>query len=153
MARDDDEDSGGGKGARSAAQVRSVSHAASGGHNLGKGTPARNQIIQARQLAWNITEDDDEDEGDPMAAYAYVEYPKHVYPWPDEPKRFVQVNNADEEVTALAQGTIVREEDERKRLVALAEVKGVQVDGRWGLGRMEKALSDAGHDHTANPFA
>jgi hypothetical protein len=86
-------------------------------------------------------------------AYQYFEYPKHVYPDPERPKHYVVVNSEAEEELAMAGSAVVRDEDERKRLMALAEVKGVNVDGRWSLHRMKKTLSEAGHDPEADPFA
>jgi len=84
---------------------------------------------------------------------AYQEYPKHVYPWSDDPKRYVMVRNEAEEAEAMAQGQVIRTEDERKRLVAVAEVGGLtKFDGRWSIDRMTTELKNAGLDPTANPF-
>ena len=82
------------------------------------------------------------------ANYQWQEYPKHVTV---EGRLFV-CNNQAEEDQARATGSIVREADERKRLVALAEVKGVQVDKRWSLDRIAKVLTDNGYDATLDPF-
>lgn len=83
----------------------------------------------------------------------FQEYPKHVYPDPDDRKKYVVVNSEEEEHLALKGTPIVRDEDERKRLLAVAEVNDLQVDGRWSIGRMKKVIADAGFDPEANPFA
>lgn len=84
----------------------------------------------------------------------YQEFPKHVYPWPDDPKRYIQVRNEAEEAEAMAQGALVRPEDERKRLVAIAEVGGLtRFDRRWGIDRMIAELKNAGLNPDANPLA
>lgn len=84
--------------------------------------------------------------------FEYQEYPKLIYNDPANPSAFVKVNNEDEEAAVLAGGRVLREEDERGRLVALAEVKGVQIDKRWKPERIAAAIKDAGHDPQADPF-
>lgn len=85
--------------------------------------------------------------------YSYQEYPKHVYPNPDDRKAFVVVNSEAEETEAMGGKKIVREEDEKRRLIALAEVKGVKVDRRWSAEKMVHAITEAGFDASLDPFA
>jgi|GEM_PF-4674420 len=81
--------------------------------------------------------------------YEFREFPKFVTPDGGEP---VLVQNAEEEAEALKTGEApIREEDERKRLIILAEVKGVQIDKRWSAARMTKTIEDAGFDPTLDP--
>lgn len=82
-------------------------------------------------------------------AYVYHEYPKAVTR-PDG--KVVRCENEAEEEIAMQGEAIIREVDERKRLIKLAEVKGVTVDGRWSLARMETALTEAGFDANLDPF-
>lgn len=83
--------------------------------------------------------------------YEFQEYPKWVQP---PVGAAVIVNDEDEEAEVMATGELApREEDERVRLYAVAEVTGTQIDKRWSLERIAKAIEDAGHDSTANPFA
>lgn len=140
MARDDDQESG--SLAKTARSMRSLGHGTSGGHHPSVARPgSRNQIT--RKPSWA------DDDGDDMSAsYVYEEYPKHVTV---EGKLFV-CNNQAEEDQARATGSLVKEADERKRLIALAEVKGVQIDRRWALDRIAKALTDAGYDASMDPF-
>lgn len=81
----------------------------------------------------------------------YQEYPKHIYPDPERPTHYVVVRSEEEEAQAMGGEAIVRDEDERKRLLAVGEVKGVQIDGRWSVARMRKAVTDAGHDPDLDP--
>lgn len=90
----------------------------------------------------------------------FHEYPKHVYP--DSPdgsyehatnrKNYVNVFSEKEEAEALNGRPVIREQDERKRLVEVARVKEVPVDGRWKLDRLRQTIADAGHDPDLNPF-
>lgn len=82
-------------------------------------------------------------------AYVYQEYPKWVHP---EGKPPLIVRDADEEATAMGGDPVVREADERKRLLAVAEVKGVKVDRRWSLDNLKAAIIGAGFDPTLDPF-
>lgn len=77
--------------------------------------------------------------------YEYREYPK----WVGD----VLVENADEEAAATAGSPVVREADEKARLVKVAEIFGVQVDKRWSPEKLAKAISDAGHDPAHDPEA
>ena len=85
-------------------------------------------------------------------SYQYVEYPKHVYPHPDNPKHFVVVRSAEEERLALGHEEIPDEDAEHKRLLAVASVKNLKVDKRWGPAKLTKAIEDAGFDPTLDPF-
>ena len=117
-----------------------MGHATSGGHVIASKTLAgQNHIYHVF---------DDPDPEDDMA-YEYQEYPKHV----TVNGTLHVCNSLEEEEAVTAGGEIVREADERKRLVALAGVNGVQVDGRWSVERLSNAITDAGFDATANPFA
>lgn len=122
----DDED----KAASTNKTLEMVGHSASGGHH--------------NSIYYDL---DGEDDGG-YVPYEFVEYPKHVTV---NGKLFVCNNEAEEE-TAKAGDPIIRDADERKRLAALAEVKGVNVDKRWSLDRMAKTITDAGFDASANPF-
>lgn len=83
--------------------------------------------------------------------YSFHEYPKHVYPnGPAMP--FVQVNSAEEEAEAMASGTVMDPDTEKKRLLAVAEQKGLAMDGRWKIEKMRATLSNAGYDPDFNPF-
>lgn len=145
MARDDETRSG----AKTSRAMQATTHSASGGHTKGPGLKpgSRNQITRAP--LWDNTPDGDNG----TAMSGYQEYPKHVFPFPDEPKRYVVVNSEAEEEAAMQTGTVVRDADEKRRMIALAEVKGVPVDGRWTTAKMTKVISDAGYDASANPFA
>lgn len=142
MPRDDEESGPGGK---VAAAVRSVGHGASGGHNRGAGrVPApRSAFSHMHQKNW-----DDTPRGGDVSDYVFHEFPKHVT---IDGKLFV-CNSEAEEDAARCTGQVVRDEDERKRLMALAGIKNVQVDGRWSVAKMSKAIADANHDPSANPF-
>jgi hypothetical protein len=96
--------------------------------------------------------------------YEFVEYPKMVYPGSSDGKPKtngkgqsepgVLVNNAAEEAEVMATGAApVRDEDEQARLQTLCEINGVQFDKRWGAAKLTKALTEAGHDPTADPFS
>jgi ribosomal protein L15 len=128
-------------------------HPSSGGH-FGKATPGRalrqnnNPMSRLNRSRWDY---DPGSNGGEMP-YQFQEYPKHVYPNPHKLKEYVVVNSEDEERLALRGEEIVREDEERKRLVTLAEVNHVQVDKRWGIHKLTKALDDAGFDSSANPF-
>ena len=84
--------------------------------------------------------------------YQYQEYPKHIYNDPKNPKAFIVVRSADEEHKALKNEEIIDEDVERKRLLAIAAVKILQVDKRWGPAKLTKAIEDAGFDPTLDPF-
>lgn len=119
--------------------IRSVGHPASGGHSL---------VAQAiRQGNYVHLDDDDGDDDMPQP---WMEYPKWVTRDGDGSKMVCQ--NEDEELTFLAGDKVIRDPEERKRLLKVAEVKGVQVDGRWALPRITQAIVDAGFDPTLNPF-
>lgn len=136
--RDDDEPQGA-RGAKAARAVSRSGHSASGGHVIvTKQVAGKTQIFHAF---------DDPDPGDDMA-YEFREYPKHV----TVDGKLHVCNNADEETTARAGEKIVRDADERKRLVTLAGIKEVQVDGRWALDKIRAAITDAGFDADADPF-
>lgn len=147
MPRDDDQESA--SLAKTSRAMRALGHGASGGHNRGSGRSPVVNAIKARSRAplWDHLDDDYQGEGDAVS-YQFQEYPKHVTVGG---KLFV-CNSQGEEDQALATGEVVREDDERKRLVALASVKDVQVDGRWSIAKMTKAITDAGFDAGANPF-
>ena len=82
--------------------------------------------------------------------YEFQEHPKWV---PGRDGKSVLVNNAEEEAQVSDTGEEpVREADERIRLTTVAEINGVQIDKRWGLEKIAKAIEDAGHDPHANPF-
>jgi hypothetical protein len=85
-------------------------------------------------------------------AYQFQEYPKHVYPNPDKPKYCIVVYDADQERAALGHEEVIDDEVERKRLLAVASVKKVAVDKRWGPAKLSKAIEDAGFDPTLDPF-
>lgn len=84
--------------------------------------------------------------------WSYQEYPKHVYPDPKNPKAFVEVNNAEEERAALSGDKLEDAEFERTKLLKIAEIKGVVIDGRWSDKRIRDAITKAGYDPTENPF-
>ena len=84
--------------------------------------------------------------------YQYQEYPKHVYPDPHKPKHSVIVRNHDEERAAMGHEEIIDDEVEHKRLLAVAHVKKIKVDKRWGPAKLTKAIEDAGFDPTLDPF-
>lgn len=146
-------------GARTASALKGGPHGGSGGHNRGPGrTPAQHAIIQrAARLAGkpNFWDSDDDDSLDGGNVTEYAEYPKHVYPWGREKPnhlRFIEVNNLAEEEEAMASGDVTeREGDKRARLIAIGEVKGLKLDGRWSLDKMEAAIVAAGHDPSLDP--
>lgn len=161
MPRDEDETLR--NGARTASALKGGPHGGSGGHNTGKGrTPVQHAIAQraARQAGkppafWDHDDDDSLNNGDDVST-EFSEFPKHVYPWGKEgdPRkwRWVHVNNEAEEAEAMAQGDVQeREGDKRERLLAIGEVKGLKLDRRWGLDKMEAAIVAAGHDPGLDP--
>lgn len=92
----------------------------------------------------------------------YVEYPKAIYlDSPDgsyakatDRTNTVTVYDEAEEREALeTRKEIVREEDEKARLVLLAETKGVKHDKRWGIDRLRSVIAGAGHDPDFDPRA
>lgn len=137
MARDDDEERGGGRNPKTARAIRILGHAAAGGHaHRGKQTDA-----------W----DEDDDEAETGGDMPFYEYPKHLHLWDDEPARFIQVENAGEEAEAREKFAVVRPGEDRKRLLAIAEVRGLKVDGRWALDKIEAAIVASGGDPNADP--
>ena len=140
---------------KTASAVKNGGHPSSGGqagsHNISQGRSKSSTVAKLWQVNRDEWNTNDNMSGGLMPT-PWQEYPKHVYPDPDNTKKYIQVNNEEEEQAALGGVLIVREEDERERLVTLAGVKGVQVDKRWGLPKLTKALEDAGHDSTVNPF-
>lgn len=88
-----------------------------------------------------------------FAPYEYREYPK----WVETGEKNGQPTGVvvqDEEEEAQVKATLsapVRDADERARLILLAETKGVQIDKRWSLDRMAKAIDEAGFDSTFDP--
>lgn len=143
-----------GRGTRGS--VRANGHVTSGGHAVGKANNARSTVRQnnasaysrANRPRWDVT---DGYSGDNMS-YQYQEYPKHVYPDPENIKSYVIVNDANEEQQVLGGEEVIDEEDERERLLAVASVKKVPVDKRWGPAKLSKAIETAGFDPTLNPF-
>lgn len=81
--------------------------------------------------------------------YQYQEYPKLIY---SDDKNYTVVYDANQEQQLLGGEEIIDEEDERIRLFAVAKIKNVQVDKRWGPAKLTKAIEDAGFDPTLNPF-
>ena len=139
---------------KTASAVKNGGHASSGGkagsHNISQGRSKNSTVAKL----WRVNKDqwNTNNISGGLMPTSWQEYPKHVYPDQDNLKNYVQVNNEEEERAALGGITIVREEDEHERLVTLAGVKGVQVDKRWGLPKLTKAIEDAGHDSSVNPF-
>lgn len=155
-----------------AAHVDRVSHGSGGGHRA----PAAPLKAQLAPRYWDA--DDPLEKGRKMpsnvptvhpiyarmdfAPYEFAEYPMMVYPNSEDPlkptyvngvpQEGVTVNDEDELAEALAGRKIVRETDEKERLIALAEVDGVTVDKRWSVKRMAETIEAAGFDPTANPF-
>ncbi len=152
-----DEDEWGRNGGRTARAAKDGGHGGSGGHTKGNGRPAgkappsRSALAAINRKLWD--HDDPDDGGGTVTEYA--EYPKHVYPWGrDDPRtaRHIQVNSLAEEEEAMAQGDVAeREGDRRRRLMAIGEVKGLKLDGRWALDKMEAAIIAAGHDPSLDP--
>lgn len=145
MARDDETRSG----AKTSRAMSATTHSASGGHTKGPGhrPGSRNQIT--RVPLWDNAPDGDC--GTPMSGYQ--EYPKHIYPDAENPRHYVVVNSEAEEEALMQTGAVVRDADEKRRLCAVGEVKGVPIDKRWSAERMTKAIEDAGHDAALDPFA
>ena len=143
------------RSSKTASAVKNGGHVSSGGragsHNISQGRSKNSTVAKL----WNMSKEqwntNDNISGGLMPT-PWQEYPKHVYPEPGNMKNYVHVNNEEEERLALGGDKIVREEDEHERLVALAGVKGVQADKRWGVPRLTKAIEDAGHDSSVNPF-
>ncbi len=95
--------------------------------------------------------------------YEYREYPKTVYP--DSPNgkplingqgqatsKGITVLNAEEEAAVMASKVLpVREEDDKARLHAVCEVRGVKYDKRWGNERLREEITAAGHDPEFDP--
>ena len=86
-------------------------------------------------------------------AYEYREYPKFIGTDPANRTVGVIVNDEDEEAQVRAGTPVVREADARARLIAVAEVHGVQHDKRWSVKRLTDAITDAGFDADEDPFA
>jgi hypothetical protein len=82
--------------------------------------------------------------------YEYREFPM----WVKHPETGadVLVHDERERDVVLAAKPLIREEDEKVRLIKVAELAGVQVDKRWGNDRLAKAIADAGYDPDHNPF-
>lgn len=143
MARDDYGATRGG-GAKTSKAMAAVGHGSSGGHPPPAAKGPSSALARSNQRQWEYN-----DVRHAHTPYVFHEYPKHV-----TVAGVVHVcANAEEEAQALATGAVIREDEERKRLVALAGVKDVKVDHRWKLERIAKAISDAGFDPAANPFA
>jgi len=143
------------KGARGTkSSVRSNGHQTSGGHGIGRSNNSRVTVKQNSALSrinrsrWDWS---DGSNGD-SAISQYQEYPKHVYNNPDKPKHYVVVNSASEEAQVLGGEEVIDDEVERVRLLAVAQVKQVKVDKRWGPAKLTKAIEEAGFDPTLNPF-
>jgi hypothetical protein len=158
---DDDEETRGGRvashargGGHSAPQM---SRAAVKGANIARGAnPVSRASFVARQAAnagsWEtpsvlIEEDDDMThplyQGMKFKDYEYNEFPKAIG---DK-----LAMNEDEEKVILAGRPLLREPEERVRLIAVAEVKGVTIDKRWNIEKIVKAIEDAGYDPTLDP--
>lgn len=156
-------EAGGGAKMSGAAHVSRVSHAAGGGHH----TPPPVLAAKARKL-WDADDPNQAPEGPDMpsnvpqvhpvyarmdfAEYEYREYPKFIGTDPANPQTGVIVNDEDEEAQLRSAGTVVREDDERSRLIKVAEVKGVKIDKRWSAAKMGAAIAEAGFDPDLNPF-
>ena len=80
--------------------------------------------------------------------YRFREFPKWV---PNPEGKRVLVQDAEEEALVKGGAELVHEEDERARLVLVAEVRGVQVDASWPLEKLEKTIADAGFDPSLDP--
>lgn len=150
------EDDWGRNGGKTRTSVRANSHSKGGGHTVsarpaGKAPPSRSALAAANRKLWD--HNDPDDGGGTVTEYA--EFPKAVYPWGREPPNHVRaiiVQNAGEEDEAMAQGDMQeREGDKRTRLLAVGEVKGLKLDGRWSIDKLEAAISAAGHDPGLDP--
>lgn len=166
MARSDDEDKDpalGSRGSAAARTARLVGHGSSGGH-----APATRSVAAAARQALRQPPLDFDHRHHPVQQQRarpveYAEYPKAVYPGAKDPSRpyddkgkplpFVRVNNREEEDLVMGGDPIVREDDERKRLIKVAEVKGVRIDKRWNSDNLRAAIIGAGFDAELNPFA
>jgi hypothetical protein len=82
--------------------------------------------------------------------YEYHEFPKWVK-HPVDGKLHL-VHDEREEGTILAAKPLIRDEDERARLIKVAEIKGVTVDKRWNAEKLSRAITDAGFDAALNPY-
>lgn len=137
--------------------VASVSHGRGGGHASTVSTGKTYKVQPQRQRVWDT--DPTLNPGKPMnhplyasmefPDYQYEEYPKHIN---HADGSFTVVNNEAEEELALADKPIVREEDERKRLIALADVHKITVDRRWNTTKLAQAIQVGGFDPSTNPF-
>lgn len=133
------------KGAKTARSVRTNGHSSSGGHAM-----RQNSVFsRINRSKWNNSSDYSPGDG---ALNQYQEYPKLIYNDVKDPKKYVRVNSIEEETAATGGEEVINDEDERERLFAVAAVKGVQVDKRWGPGKIIKAIEDAGFDPALNPF-
>jgi hypothetical protein len=81
------------------------------------------------------------------APYVFQEYPKHVV----VKGRTIVCRDEDEEAAALADQDILSEPDERARLIAVAQQKGLSIDGRWKIEKMRAAIVNAGYDPDFDP--
>lgn len=134
-------------GSKTARSVRSNGHSSSGGHTV-QGA-SKSKFSRVDHIRWNNS---DGLPGDNQMTTQYQEYPKHLYLDPKNPKLYVVVKDVNEENQALGNEEIIDEEEERKRLLAIAVVKKLPVDKRWGPAKLTKAIEDAGFDPTLNPF-
>lgn len=75
--------------------------------------------------------------------YEFREYPKWV--------EGVIVNDEDEEARVLDGKKLLREPDERVRMLAICDVKKIIIDKRWGLDKIRKAIIAAGEDPEFDP--
>lgn len=166
----------GGAKTSGAQQVARVSHASGGGHHAPAQAPLRGQMAQRY---WAVDEDHKRKGSDlptnvprehpnyarmEFPEYEFREFPKMLYPSNADdpftpvytkgvPCEGIIVNDEEEQMAVLATlAPPVREADERKRLIALAEVDGVTIDKRWSLAKITAAIEGAGFDPTANPF-
>ncbi len=81
---------------------------------------------------------------------AVNQYPKHIYP--NGPKMpYVKVTSADEEARVMGSGKEIDPDEEKKRLVAVADSHGFAVDGRWKIEKLRAAISNAGYDPDEKP--
>lgn len=146
MSNSSDETGKGSKGLRSS--VRSNGHVSSGGHNGRAARTAKQNSAYSRanRPRWDVS--DGNPTGGEMVSQ-YQEYPKLIY---TDDKNYIVVQDANQERQVLGGEEIIDEEDERIRLFAVAKVKGVQVDKRWGPAKLTKAIEEAGFDPTLNPF-
>lgn len=127
------------------------------------GDPVRSFIARAAAdpNAWGsasvLLEEDDDDMTHPLyvgmkfADYEYREFPKFI-PIAGHPDGGKLAENEDEENSLLAGKKLLREPEERARLVAIVDVKGIAgVDKRWNVEKIKKAIVDAGFDPDLDP--